>query len=103
MKNPPADNWQIAILLSQQKGLINLFSILLTCLFWFSLLLGLLVWKLFAAFSLPHQQELLLGAKGLTTLGLSPLLLVILSWRIARILVIKYLTMFTKKNIQAIE
>ena len=94
MKNPPAGNWQVAILLSQQKGLINLFSMLLTCLLWFSLLLGLLVWKLFAAFSLPHQHELLLGAKGLTTLGLSPLLLVILSWRITRILVMRDVNSF---------
>ena len=71
-------SYETAYLATQQQALIRMISIIITFLFWFSIVILILVFQLLHVLSLDKLLQLNLA---LTTIGISPILLTVLSWR----------------------
>lgn len=81
MSNDDHYIWQspeTSYLATQQHALIRIVSIIITFLFWFSLAMFFLALQLLHVLSLDRLLQLNLV---LTTIGISPVLLTVLTWR----------------------
>ena len=94
------DNYEKALLIIRGVAIIRLISIVIAFLFWFSVTTLVLLLNLFGIFPFDILRQLLEINQVLSIIGLSPLLLTILSWRLIEKLCSFYIQKYTIKHIK---
>jgi len=94
---------EIALILTQQHAIIRILAFTFTYLFWLSLTLAALFLKLFGVIEMDFFQNIPQWLQFLSLIGITPLFLAILTWKIFDRLCSAYIKSYRDKHMRPVK